>query len=170
MLFDGQAISFPNVQFHPRQDSALAAGDALSNITSLDQMNVLKSQNANIYLCFQSIFKVQPSFDHVLIDILQADHNGRVVLQASRYSIQTSRLQMRLKTVLKQRFCGDHLIECSAMADAYSRIHFISRVRSDQVIELMQLSDVVLHPFPFGGSKTASDAIKAGVSKNQKER
>jgi len=39
----------------------------------------------------------------------------------------------------------------------------LPRVKSDEVLSLMEKASVILHPFPFGGSKTASDAINAGV-------
>lgn len=165
VLFDGQAISFPEHQHHPRQDAALAAGDAYnsSSMSSLDKMKMLRRRNAHIYLCFQSIFKIQPIFDSVLADILLADYQGHVVLQASRHSNQTATVAHRIQTVLKERLCGSSNTECPSMTDAYARIHFIARVTSDQIINLMQQASVILHPFPFGGSKTAFDAINAGV-------
>lgn len=165
VLFDGQAISFPETQYHPRQDSDLAAGEAksLSTLSPLDELKLLRRNNVHIYLCFQSIFKIQPLFDHVLADILQADYKGHVVLQASRYSNQTAALQSRIQTVIQERFCGAYTSDCTAMADAYSRVHFVARVTSDKVHDLMQQASVILHPFPFGGSKTASDAINAGI-------
>ena len=165
VLFDGQAISFPETQYHPNQSADLAAGDAktLSTLSPLDELKLLRRNNAHIYLCFQSIFKIQPLFDHVLVDILQADYQGHVVLQASRYSNQTAALQSRIQTVLQERFCGASTSECPAMTDAYDRVHFVARVTSDQIHLLMQQASVILHPFPFGGSKTASDAINAGM-------
>ena len=165
VLFDGQAISFPETQHHPRQDATLAAGDAqaLSTLSPLDEMKSLRRRNANIYLCFQSIFKIQPLFDFVLADILQADNQGHIVLQASRHANQTSTLQTRIQTALNEKFCGTPLSQCPAMMDAYARVHFIARVTSDKVLDLMQQASVILHPFPFGGSKTAFDAINAGI-------
>lgn len=165
VLFDGQAISFPHEQVHLHQDSALAAGDAasMSNMTALERMNFLREQDVNVYTCYQSIQKIQPSFDHVLVDILVADPKANIVLQASRNALLTDTLNRRLQHVLKDRFCGDSLVECNSCVKAHARIHFMPRVKSDQVLDLMQKSDVILHPFHFGGSKTASDAINAGV-------
>jgi len=167
VLLDGAAISFPREQFHPLQDSALAAGDAvaLSNMTALERLDHLREEGQHVYLCFQSIQKMQPSFDHVLVHIINGDPRANIALQASRSSIQTTSLQHRLQAVLKERLCGDISapIKCPAMVDAYSRIHFLPRVKSNEVLDLMRKSTVVLHPFPFGGSKTASDAINAGV-------
>ena len=166
VLFDGQAISFPRTSDDLKQDSLMAAGDAavlLSNQTSLEQMAHLQHQDSHIYMCFQSIQKMQPAFDHVLIDILVADPLAHLVLQASRHSKQTDTLQQRLQTSLKERLCGNEAISCPAMNKAYDRIHFLPRVKSDEVLDLIQKASVVLHPFPFGGSKTASDVINAGV-------
>jgi predicted O-linked N-acetylglucosamine transferase (SPINDLY family) len=163
-LMDGQAISFPSNQHHPRQDAALAAGDAHSlSMSPLEKLRMLRRRNGHIYLCYQSIFKLQPLFDHVLADILIADYQGHVVLQASRHSNQTSVVATRLQTVLKERLCGTPSFECPAMTDAYSRVHFIGRVTSDTLINVLQQASVILHPFPFGGSKTAFDAINAAI-------
>ncbi|KAL3758952.1 hypothetical protein ACHAWU_003023 [Discostella pseudostelligera] len=165
ILFDGQAISFPDTQVHFLQDSSLAAGDAvsLSNMTSMERMESLRGQGAHIYTCFQSVQKMQPSFDHVLVDILIGDQMANVVLQASRSSIQTESLQRRLKSVLQERLCGDEATECNASINANTRVHFLPRVKSDDLIQLLEKSTVVLHPFPFEGSKTAVDALSAGV-------
>ena len=172
VLFDGQAISFPREQFHPEQDSRLAAGEAIhllsNNMTALEQLEQMRSDDANIYLCFQSIFKLQPSFDYVMADVLTADPKARIVLQASRSERQTLTLQSRLKSVLVQRLCSSSRLQeesghCVAADSAYARIHFLPRVKSNEIIPLMQKASVILHPFPFGGSKTASDAIGAGV-------
>ena len=165
VLFDGQAISFPKTQVHFPQDSLLAAGDAvsLSNMTAMERMKVLRDRDVRIYTCFQSVQKMQPSFDHVLVDILIGDPIANIVLQASRSSMQTETLQRRLKNVLQQRLCGDETIACNSAVNANTRVHFLPRVKSDDLIPLLEKSTVVLHPFPFEGSKTAVDALSAGV-------
>ena len=145
--------------------SHLAAGDAvsLSNMTALERMEHLREQGVHIYLCFQSIQKMQPHFDHVLLDILIADPRGHIVLQASRHSMQTETLQRRLDATMRERLCGDEFRECPAWLRGRSRIHFLPRVKSDDLFGLLRKASVILHPFPFGGSKTASDAINAVV-------
>lgn len=165
ILFDGQAISFPQTQRHFIQDSLLAAGDAvtISNMTAMERMKSLQAQDGHVYMCFQSVQKMQPSFDHVLADIMIGDPIANIVLQASRNSIQTTALELRLKSVLQERFCGDETIECNASINAEKRVHFIPRVRSNDLTQLLAKSTVILHPFPFEGSKTAVDALIAGV-------
>ncbi len=165
ILFDGQAISFPKTQVHFLQDALLAAGDAvsLSNMTAIERMEALRAQDAHIYTCFQSVQKMQPSYDHVLVDILIGDPIAAIVLQASRNSIETETLQLRLKSVLQERLCGDEAIECNAASSSNNRVHFLPRVKSIDLIRLLEKSTVILHPFPFEGSKTAVDALSAGV-------
>jgi len=169
VLFDGQAISFPLDRSHPKQDSALAAGDAFieggKGAIGVDEYGIPRHKNASIYMCFQSLFKIQPSFDHVLIHILHTDKNGHVVLQAARNAIRTKKVSDRIKAALADNLCegSDHEEFCPLAEETFSRVHFIPRVKSYDVVKLLQRSSVILHPFPFGGSKTASDAIEAGV-------
>ncbi|KAL7499347.1 LOW QUALITY PROTEIN: hypothetical protein ACHAWT_008262 [Skeletonema menzelii] len=166
VLFDGQAISFPDTQHHLPQDEALAAGDAHSNVTALEQITLLQKQDTHLIVCFQNIAKIQPRFDHVLVDILQADPKAHIILQASRHAAQTSTLTNRLEKTLRERLCGYHASQHCSTQSFQSRIHFIARIPSDQIIEFLQrcgTSSVVLQPFPFDGSKTTSDAINAGV-------
>jgi hypothetical protein len=87
-------------------------------------------------------------FDHVLVDILNGDPFAHIVLQASRSVIQTKSLQHRIRKVLQERLCSNTSDECPALKKSYSRMHFLPRVTSDEVLDLMQKSSVVLHPFP----------------------
>ena len=166
VLFDGQAISFPATQHHLPQDLALAAGDAHTNMTSLERMALLASQDTHLYICFQNIVKIQPVFDHVLIDILLADRKANIILQASRHAAQTKTLTNRLEKTLEERLCGFNVSDQCSTESFQSRIHFLARIPSDEMIEFYQRSgssSVVLQPFPFDGSKTTSDAINAGI-------
>ncbi len=166
VLLDGQAISFPDSQHHLPQDVALAAGDAHSNITALEQITLLEQEDTHLFVCFQNIVKIQPHFDHVLIDILQADPKAHIILQASRHAAQTSSLRNRLKKTLRERLCGYASTKNCPTQSFESRIHFIARVPSDQITDFLQrsgTSSVVLQPFPFDGSKTTSDALNAGM-------
>ena len=43
------------------------------------------------------------------------------------------------------------------------RFHVIERVSSEQFASLLQIANVILHPFPFDGSKTSADSLEAGV-------
>jgi hypothetical protein len=52
---------------------------------------------------------------------------------------------------------------CSKAKAILSRIYFIPRVKSNKLSQLFQKATVVLHPFPFDGSKTASDVLNASI-------
>jgi hypothetical protein len=44
--------------------------------------------------------------------------------------------------------------------DLSHRLHMIERVSSEQFPALLKIADVILHPFPFDGSKTSADALE----------
>jgi len=171
VLFDGQAISFPRVYEHLLQDSVLAAGDAKRTITAtrtdliveVDKFGIPIDHNAAIYLCFQSLFKMHPVFDTVILRILLTDRKGRVILQAARDTIQTEIIIDRIQTSVSKELCRESNLPCAAALSILSRIVFIPRVKSDELSDLLQRATVILHPFPFDGSKTAFDALDAGV-------
>ncbi len=180
VLFDGQAISFPFDEPHPKQNTALARGDAIQSVTAncnntaahglkYDSVTGLPIiSKGSIYLCFQNLFKIHPVFDSVIIKLLHADEDGHVVLQAARDHQLTLTLKRRIQTAVAKNQCRlvtnitDHI--CDSAQKMLSRIHFIPRVPSDVIKKILENSTiVVLHPFPFGGSKTASDTLRSGV-------
>ena len=103
-----------------------------------------------IYICAQSIFKLHPDFDKVIGDILREDPKGIVVFLQGRRPSWTQLLRNRL--------------EQSLTPDARRRVAFVPRVQgSENFLALLAGADVALHPFPYGGSKTAADAIAVGL-------
>lgn len=165
VLLDGQAISFPIVDEKSYDISIITSESRDTNETSQD--NIPKDNfgipiiDDAIYMCFQSLFKIQPSFDFVLLQILFADPKGHVVLQASRDHSVTMKVKNRLRTLVYEQYCNDFEIgysdalECTIATEMLARIHFIPRVRNYEVSSLLRRSTVILHPFPFGGSKTS---------------
>lgn len=184
VLFDGQAISFPSTEPHPIQSTKLAKGDAIKPISAADPNSLLLQVRydnitgvpigvkGSIYLCFQNSFKIHPVFDSILIRILQIDQVGHVVLQAARDQKKTMIVINRIRDAIVKEFCYEDLqnhtyikasLPCREANSLLSRIHFIPRVKSDKMELIFAQATVVLHPFPFGGSKTASDVFKSGV-------
>lgn len=176
VLLDGQAISFPFSERHPLQSSTLAKGDAIRSFALVvpeDTFNQTKYDSltgmpidpeGSIYLCFQNLFKIHPSFDTILIRILQTDQSGHVVLQAARNHKKTKITSKRIRNTVVQEVCyNDHDPPCKKAIEILMRIHFIPRVKSDIMKYVFDQATVILHPFPFGGSKTASDALRSGV-------
>jgi protein O-GlcNAc transferase len=102
-----------------------------------------------IYVCLQSIFKIHPDFIETVQEILDRVPVGHLVFVKGRKKSWTSMLQQRLANMLSQ--------------SVYARVHFVSRLSRTDYIRLVGNADVMLHPFPFGGSKTAADGIAVGV-------
>ena len=171
VLLDGQAISFPHQYEHPIQDARIAAGDG--NMNSNFQQNIdsfgipynIQNGQYSIYMCFQSIHKIQPFFDKILAQILHSNQNAYIILQASRKGQVSDSVSKRIMNSFVDYFCvhPGTILPCYSAKTAFSRVLFIPRVTSDKISSLLQKSSVILHPWPFGGSKTAADAINAGV-------
>ena len=106
--------------------------------------------NATIYLCAQSVFKLHPAFDDVIFSILEEHDDSVVVFTKGRRKPWTESF--------RQRLLASDLSTPSLM----SRIILIERVSSLDFPALIELSDVLLHPFPFGGSRTSADGLLKG--------
>ena len=103
-----------------------------------------------IYICAQSVFKLHPAFDSVIKDILATDPQGVVVFLQGRRPSWTKLVRDRMKRIFPP--------------SVYRRVIFVPRVQgSENFLALLAGADVALHPFPYGGSKTAADAIAVGL-------
>jgi hypothetical protein len=104
-----------------------------------------------IFFVPQSVFKMHPLFDSVLAEILARDERIHVVVTGGRRPRWSDIYEHRLFHAVTQY-----------NASLLPRIHMIPRVSSEKFIDLLQICDVVLHPFPFDGSRTSADALIAG--------
>lgn len=104
--------------------------------------------NRRIYLCPQSLFKFHPAFDEVLAGVLTADPQAELVVLNGRVPVWTEQLNERWKT---------------ALPDAESRVRFLPAVPRDDFLALLQLADVVLDPYPFGGGNSSYEALAVGA-------
>ncbi len=99
-----------------------------------------------IFLLPQSVFKIHPLYDYVLAEILHQNPSVHLVVTGGRRLLWTNLYRTRLQHIL-----GD---------DVYShRLHIIERVSSENFYNFLSLADVILHPFPFDGSRTSADAL-----------
>ena len=104
-----------------------------------------------MYLCAQSLFKLHPVFDEVVFQILEKDPDGFIVFTKGRREKWTKIFVERLRNNSWNK------------NELFERIIFIERVNSLDFDALIRLSDVMLHPFPFGGSRTSVDGLKEGI-------
>ena len=144
VLMEGQGI------WYLRPD---IAGDlASSNLTHLvaaprtfSRTDFGLQEDCFLYALPQSTFKIHPLYDLVLRDILERAPDSHLVVTGGRRPRWTEIYITRLQSAL-----GPELSQ---------RLHVIERVSSEQFLALLEISDVILHPFPFDGSKTSADAL-----------
>lgn len=95
--------------------------------------------------CMQSSFKVQPGLDAVLASVLRALPGAKLVVVYARQQSWQGRLERRWR---------------STMSDVMDRVIVVPRQGNGlSFFAALSCVDVIVHPTPFGGSKTAADAI-----------
>ena len=145
LLLQGQGIWYDQVPVPTLLTTQEQEAEDVSNHWKWRQ----DDPSAVVYLCPQSSFKLHPDFDVALARILRAVPHGHLVLLKGRRETWTKMVQDRMR---------------AAMPDVWHRVHFVPRVAgSDAFMRLLQRADIMLHPFPFGGSKTSADALAAGI-------
>jgi predicted O-linked N-acetylglucosamine transferase (SPINDLY family) len=105
-------------------------------------------EDAHLYGCPQSLFKLHPEFDGILRDILRRDPRGMVVLLEGKYKSWAE--------AMRQRFAA-------TLGEAADRIHWVGRVPRAMFLNLNALMDVLLDPIHFGGGNTSYEALAFGV-------
>jgi predicted O-linked N-acetylglucosamine transferase (SPINDLY family) len=105
-------------------------------------------EKAHLYLCTQSLYKIHPDFDAVLLAIMREDPLGLVVLLSGP--------QAHWKELLTQRFRRTIPEECR-------RILFLPEQSQADFLHLQAVADVLLDTFPFGGGNTSLEAFAFGT-------
>jgi predicted O-linked N-acetylglucosamine transferase (SPINDLY family) len=100
---------------------------------------------ATLYVCPQSLFKLHPAFDPVLQRILEGDPKGRLVLIHG-----------------KDRNWADLLL-ARLGADAARRTIVLPILSSKDFIELLAAADVMLDPMHYSGGHTSLEALALGL-------
>ena len=106
------------------------------------------TDNENLYLCPQTIFKFHPDFDAIMAGILRADPNGRLVLVDSSCKYWTELLLNRFK---------------KAMPDVLDRITVLPYPGFNHYLNLLNIADVMLDTLHYGGGSTSLQALAAGT-------
>ncbi len=102
------------------------------------------------YVCAQSLFKLHPHYDEIIQKILEGTPNSYLVLLQGRRPTWTEMIQNRMKSTMS--------------SSVFKRIYFTPRVgNSNDYLRILNKADIILHPFPFGGSKTSADAILLNI-------
>ena len=106
------------------------------------------SDDEHIYACPQTLFKFHPEFDQVLAGILRKDPQARIVMIRDRFS--------KWKDLLVNRFK-------KTMPDVIDRILFLRGMATEDFLNLIYISDVMLDPMHFGGGNTSYQSMAIGT-------
>ena len=115
---------------------------------SLKNMMKCKDDNMNVvvYTCLQTLMKMHPSFDEVIIRLLERKPDALIVLSHS--STQ----------VVWQRSLRSRLLQRVGKTKA-KNIIFVNQMPHHDYVRAICGGDVTLDPFPFGGGVTMIDSL-----------
>ncbi len=103
---------------------------------------------SHYYVCAQPLFKLHPSFDRVLHDILQADPQGRLILFRDHRERWNRLVEQRLN---------------ESLSAVRSRVTFMARVQPADFWQLVALADVMLDTPHFNGGTTTTQTLGIGT-------
>jgi len=144
VLLDGQGIWYRK----PEIPVGLPYPSGAARVAARRVLN-LPAGDWPLLLCPQSVFKLHPHFDGVVRRILEAAPTAKVVFTMGRRDSWTAVLRKRLE---------------KALGPLQHRCIFVSRQQPGEAyLKLLAVADILLHPFPFGGSRTSADGLALGV-------
>ena len=101
----------------------------------------------NIYCCLQTFYKINAQFEQCMARILELDPNA-IILLSNTFPYCKSHLA-RMRNII-----GDEKIK---------RLRWYPSLEKPVFLNLVQISDVCLDPFPFGGCNTSYDAFDYNI-------
>ncbi|HYD30528.1 MAG TPA: tetratricopeptide repeat protein [Azospirillaceae bacterium] len=105
-------------------------------------------EDATIYVCPQSLFKIHPDFDRVLVEILRRDPRGLLAFVRGGHPHPWHQLHERL---------------ARRAPDVAERIVAVPPMSTRDFVALMAASDVMLDPLHYSGGNTSLEALSQGV-------
>jgi predicted O-linked N-acetylglucosamine transferase (SPINDLY family) len=105
-------------------------------------------EQTNLYGCPQSLFKFHPDFDAILLQIVENDPKGQIILIEGTHSGWTD--------LLKARWVKS----CPALKD---RAIFLPRMSLERFMALLAHIDVLLDPIHFGSGNTMYESMAYGT-------
>lgn len=146
VLLEGQGIWYSSPESEDYRKLALRFNISTDHTFTREEFGL--QEDWFVFFCPQSLFKIHPLFDNVLAAILRRNPDAHLVITGGRKKRWTDIFVGRLNKTLG--------------SDA-ERCHIVERVSSNKFLQLLKISDVLLHPFPFDGSKTAADGVGTGI-------
>ena len=105
-------------------------------------------EDATLYVCPQSLFKLHPDFDAAIAGILRRDPRGRLVLIEGASENWGRLVRERLGALAP---------------DVMDRVLMLPHLPEDRFFGLLRAADVLLDPFHFGGGNTTYEAFAVGT-------
>ena len=102
----------------------------------------------NLYLCPQTLYKFHPDFDEMIAGILRKDPLGQVVLVDCRHQQWVDLLLARFKRT---------------MPDVVDRIVVLPYPGSTEYLSLLNMCDVMLDTYHYGGGSTSLQGLAFGT-------
>jgi predicted O-linked N-acetylglucosamine transferase (SPINDLY family) len=119
-----------------------------NSATALTRAELGFPEDATLYLCPQSLFKLHPDFDVVLATLLRRDPRARLLLLSGIHKHWDRLLGARI---------------AKAFPDVAGRVIFVPRIPQTQFFRLLLMADVILDPPFFGGGNTSYEAFAMGL-------
>ena len=105
------------------------------------------AENRTLYCCLQTLFKVHPEFDHLLMDILKSDGAG-VAVFIDGLPGWSDKLMERWRQIDEQ---------------AAERIFFVPRLNQNAFLALVDRADVILDTIHTCGGLSSAEALASGT-------
>ena len=118
-----------------------------TSLAGADRATLGLAGEGSAYLCAQSLFKLHPSFDPVLAEILNRDRDAVLHFIEGHRKPWCRRIMARMERLLP---------------GAGKRLRFLPRLSSSDFIRAQALADVVLDTPGFSGGKTSLEAFGVG--------
>jgi CRISPR-associated protein Csy1 len=110
------------------------------------------ADDARLYACPQSLFKIHPEMDAVFARILAADPQGVLLFFQAPARAVTERFGARLQRALAE-----------AGVPARGQVKFLPRMNAGDFRRLLAAADVVVDTVRWSGGNTSLDALAAGT-------
>lgn len=152
ILLEGQGIWY-DTPISPEEEMKLLNFSSSTRKYNASREEFGLSDDWFLYFCPQSTFKIHPLYDRIFYEILsRTPKHVHLVVLGGRKEMWTQKYISRINNTLDKY--DSHLKE---------RVHVIERVSSERFIAICKLANVILHPFPFDGSRTSADSLIANV-------
>lgn len=123
---------------------------------SKSHLDLDPDNSIRLYGLPQTIYKLSPSFDNIILKILLRDQAGYVVIPLPRIKSWSELLITRLRRFLWIKMPA---IDADTV---FRRIIFIRSLNESEYITLCSIFDVILDPFPVGGGRSSLEIFSTG--------